>query len=239
MSMTTPCCSDPTPYADSDEIRCRSCHRSISHPPRSPDDGGVEPSGHQKASMDGQTSTLPTVYLSCVRCRIQTSGVRLNCPSCQDVLVKLESTTRALGHVYVLPPFTPPRLLNCRCCGWDLPQFSFYHHPKQPNREYRFATCRRCCSSQARARRAADPDGYRKRSQEYSRKIQAERVAGERPPVRESQTEDQKERALQATQRYRARSNGRPVPKLKAGGKSIYITPMCRAVDCPLRLLKT
>ena len=138
-----------------------------------------------------------------------------------------------------LPPLVDkPLLLQCKCCLEQLPVFSFYLGSKTLSRAGRFSTCRKCCSAQAHARSITNPEPKLQRDLEYSQRIQAERVAGERPPVRNSLTEDQKEKQRQSNRRYKARLKGQAIPLLRAGRKPIYFTPTCGVITCPLRLLR-
>ena len=237
----TPCCSDPTPYADDDEVRCRSCHRSLSHPRRTPgDDDAASVKGENLAvagiARTGKRTTkaTPAVRVSCVKCRLQTSGVRLNCPSCEQVLVVLKSTTRALGEVYVLPPFTAPRLLRCSCCQELLPQFcySVRNNESSRNREFRASQCRGCMAFRLRVRREQNPDGVRARD----RARQGVWYGGLSVERKATLTKTPKADNNAAVRRYYARTKGRKVMKQARGRSPILLKPICRVADsCPLR----
>ena len=236
----TPCCSDPTPYRDFDEIRCRSCHRSLSHPRRTPGEGDAASVKSENLAVAGiarmgerTTQDAPAVRVSCVKCRRMFNALALVCVGCNESVVAL-----ARDGNYRLPSFTAPRLLECRCCKAWLPQFSYYRSPTTPGREHRFARCRVCCSQRARNKREENPEPKRLRDAAYSRKIQQERVEGKRGPIYESLSTNQKARMAEACIRYRARLTGRPVPLLRPGTNRIYLKHQCRAVQCPLRLLK-
>ena len=237
---STPCCSDPTPFQDGDEVRCRTCHRRISHPRRTPGEGDAASVKGENlavagiARMGARTAPdTPDIRVSCVKCRHSFNANARVCVGCNDAVVAL-----ARDGNYRLPAFTAPRLLECRCCKAWLPQFSFYRSPTTPGREHRFARCRVCCSQRARNRREENPEPKRIRDSAYSRKIQEERKQGKRAPVYDGLSADQKARMAEACIRYRARLNGHPVPLLRPGTNRIYLKHVCRAVQCPLRLFQ-
>lgn len=172
--------------------------------------------------------------VSCLRCHLRVgwnpgADGNISCRRCR-IVIAIE--VNGQGQI---PPFDPPRSLPCKCCLEMLPTFCFYQGSKIPSREGRFSTCRQCCSEQARARSITNPGPKLQRDLQYSQRIQAERVAGERPPVRGSLTEDQREKQREANRRYKARLKGRAIPLLRVGRKPLYFTPACRAIACPLR----
>ena len=236
----TPCCSDPTPYTDDDEVRCRSCHRSLSHPRRTPGAGDAASVKSENLAVAGIARTgartaqdTPDVRVSCIRCKRTFYALASVCIGCNEAVVTL-----AYDGSFRQPAFTAPRLLECRCCKAWLPQFCYYRSPTTPGREFRFARCRVCCSQRARNRREENPEPKRIRDAQYSRRIQRERVEGKRGAVYESLSEDQKARMAEACIRYRARLNGHPVPLLRPGTNRIHLKHVCRAVQCPLRMLR-
>ena len=192
-----------------------------------------ETEGRKHKGYGGSTATIPTVHLSCVRCRLQTSGVRLNCPSCEQVLVTLQSTSRGGGDIYILPPFTAPRLLRCSCCKEVLPQFCFTvrSNEKSAYREYRANQCRACAAFRSRVRREQRGDEIKERDRtrmgQYWQDKKSEGVA---PPRATKAANDA------ALKRYRARKAGKPVPKQRPGKAPIHLKEVCRIADeCPLR----
>ena len=221
------CCGQQTPYFDDDEWKCRSCGRSLSFAARTPAEAGVARLHKEQPPVP---TRLPAVIVSCVKCRLEMSAVRLICKGCGEEIVAGGS------NEYRLPPHSPPRLLDCRCCKRNLPQFAFYAHPKQPSREFRFARCKACCAQASRARREANPEPLRAANRASSRKYQQERVDGKRPSVQSTLTPEQKETRRLATQRHRARKKGQDVPKQRSGGKVIHVKQVCRiSTSCPLR----
>ena len=239
-------------YWDLDEVRCRACATSLTFParPPGPDDKADRRQDARLAQGESKRVYIPLesleslddtddgrhyVATSCLRCKVQVlvqpdAGGAVSC-ACGAALVNFDR----LGKQH-FPDFTAPRLLPCKCCLETLPQFCFYQGSKTPSREGRFSTCRKCCSAQARARRITNPEPKLTRDLEYSQRIQAERVAGERPPVRNSLTEDQREKQRLSNQRYKARLKGRAIPLLRPGRKAVYFASTCRVIACPLRL---
>ena len=204
-----------------DEYVCWNCGRSLTFPPRpaAPD----EKKGHQAGPMKRRPKPEPVAImagtLSCLTChhehlphQVDVAG-RVMCASCRS-----------------------PLALQCACCLETLTDCAFYKNPAQVRRGGFMNRCRPCTSNRNRAMREANPEGHRARSRDYSRRIQAERLAGERLPVHESLTTIQKHHHRQATIRSRARRDGEFVPKLRPGRGNIYLKPVCRISEsCPLR----
>ena len=228
------CCGSPAPYIDGDEVRCRTCSRSISFPTTTPDallmaEEGGRANGNPTAKLD------PPIMVCCVECGLELSAVRERCPGCGQVVVEFNSETIRGDPVYMLPEFDPPRLLDCRCCRRWLPQFCFYVNRRQVSREGRFIYCKACVSAQKLLQRLTDPEPNRARARATSQQNQAERRQGKRPPVYATLSEEQKESKRQSVRRYRERLRGMRVPLLKPGRAPIYLKQICRIGDsCPL-----
>ena len=237
-------CQHLSVFWDIDEYVCRNCSRSLTFPARSPGEGDAASVKSENLAVAGiarmrerttkDTPDTPDIRVSCIRCRHSLNALALVCVGCNEAVVAL-----ARDGNYRLPPHVAPRLLPCKCCGWELPQFCFYRSPRSPRREYRFARCKVCCSQRVRTRREETPEPFRARGLVYSRQVQKERVDGQRPSVRSTLTAQQKESGRLANQRLRARRNGRDVPKLRSGAQGVYVKiHECRAVQCPLRMLR-
>ena len=232
MSLKTAICEHPgaSVYLDEDELKCRVCGRSVTFP-------GHPPGPQERRQRNPAIKRKPRVLqsASCLQCRrvLQFSSVDVGpfwCLGCESRLLLVDSDG---NHGF--PPFTPPRDLECGCCHRMLPAFCFYADASRPGRDGRHTKCRRCFSVTQQAKRVADPETHRGRARNYSRKNQAERVAGERPQVHSLLTPEQKSKKAQATTRHRARGNGQAVPKQRPGRNNIYLKEVCRiSRDCPL-----
>ena len=208
MVATTGCQHERT-YRDEDEEKCRSCHRSLTYPPRPP--------------ME--------IILSCIGCRLSQKGEVLDgkaiCHRCYDTLLVVDADgTHQL----------PPRKLLCTCCKTWLDQGDFYHDTTMSHRDYKTSWCRGCTAFRRKVQREQDPEPNRARARDHSRKIQAERVAGTRPPIHASLSPEQKAKKRLAVKRVQARAAGQPVLLLRPGREAVHSKPICRiAAACPLR----
>ena len=231
MSTTTTICVH-SPFFDIDEWRCRLCSRSLTYAPRSP--GTAEKrdreNGHPEALVTGIDPRTPIVYTSCLKCRdhgvVQQVRGKVRCFGCGAVLLAVNANGR-----HSLPPFTPPRLLECTCCRELLPQFCFSRNARAAHRERRNAMCRGCLAFRERVKREERPETVRA----IDRQRQATWRAGLTPEQRKAKAPS-KAAVNAAGQRYRARQNGRGVLKQRAGRQPILVKPICRvAAVCPLR----
>ena len=234
-------CQHLTTYFDVDEYRCWTCSRSLTYPPTTPEEhGALEQAKDQIAAAAWRKRTsgqdpVPAA-ISCVAC--QGHGVagedrsdNVRCAGCGEALAVIDA-----DGSHQLPPFEPPRLLPCSCCGRKLPQFLFYVDKTRPGREFRFNPCRSCVAVRSRAKREANPEAHRARAKSYSQQLQQEREIGERPPVHGTLTEEQKRRRAASVKRFQARRGGALIPLQRPGRISLYTKPVCRiAHNCPLR----
>ena len=158
--------------------------------------------------------------------RVPEIGGKVYCGRC-GVLVIVDDQR---NHQF--PPFTPPRLLRCSCCGRELPQFAFYHEraPRAALRGYRTAQCRSCMAFKKRVLRE-------KRGAEITERdrVRAQEWRAANPGYHRPKTAAQVKAEGEAVKRYKARKAGRPVPKRKAGRPVILLKAICRIrATCPL-----
>ena len=227
------CCGSPAPYIDGDEVRCRTCSRSISFPTTTPDallmaEEGGRANGNPTAKVDAP------IMISCIRCRIELSAVRGECPGCGQIVVVWKSGTIRGGATYILPPFTPPALLRCSCCEQMLPALSFTvrNHESAKNRQYRASICRPCKAFRLRVRREQNPEAARARDRQRGEKFRAENPGY----FNQSKTPAQREDNRLAVARLAARQSGKPVMRQRPGRLAVLQKPICRVFEsCPLR----
>ena len=119
------------------------------------------------------------------------------------------------------------QLLICHCCKEMLPleSFSARNHPAAKNRQFRASRCRACMAVRLQHDRAQDPEGIRERDRlrnvGYREKARAE---GQAPTPTEASTAAN----TLASQRYRARQDGRGVPLQRPGRRPIHVKPICK-----------
>ena len=239
-------------YWDLDEVRCRACATSLTFPPRppGPDDKADRLQDARLAQGESKRVYVPLESLdntdlddntgghyqrrrfpegSCIQCQTTLDLIpdlgRVECGRCDQVLVLIDADGQ-----HRLPPFTPPRLLPCACCKSMLPPYCFSRQAKMLRREGRNSTCRGCVAFRSRVRREQRSDEIRERDRlrmaEYWERAKAD--GRQRPPADKAAT-------AAATQRHRARKEGREVLLQRRGKSPILLKPVCRvAMTCPL-----
>ena len=227
-------CTHERVYWDLDEEKCQSCGASLTYPPHiASEEEQADAKAFRRADsydwsklapgppippIPPKTPKVVVGSVSCIGCsRQQVPGTpnqsgKVSCDECSATLV-----------------------LQCNCCKELLPDLAFYYDAARTSRECLTARCRRCFSEHSRLKRLQDPEPNRARARAYSRKIQAERVIGERPPVSAGLTDEQKVKSRAAVKRVIARQGGQDVPRLRPGRTNIYIKQVCRiSASCPL-----
>ena len=243
-------------YLDIDELRCRDCGSSLSFPARAPGPGDRADQLRDRRITQGEAHRVyvPMESLddlddtddstgghyrrrrypeaSCIRCKVKLDLIpdpansgRVECGRCDQVLVLIDADGQ-----HRLPPFTPPRILPCACCKSMLPPYCFSRQAKMLRREGRNSTCRGCVAFRSRVRREQRSDEIRERDRlrmaEYWERAKAD--GRQRPPADKAAT-------AAATQRHRARKEGRGVLLQRRGKSPILLKPVCRvAMTCPL-----
>ena len=224
MPTTTTSTCDHSIYWDQDELKCRACGRSLSYPARPPDPSEGRP--RPNVGRRGPRNTPPPTEPYCVACRLQgqpdLTGNTI-CPGCDETVAVADVD----GNLQ-LPPYDPPRLLQCACCGRALPPVAFSRDAKAIHRESRNANCRTCLAVRARSKRQVNPEAVRA----VDRERRVRYLAGS--PDRKMKHRGSRAANNEAVQRYVARKRGETVPKLRAGRPIILKAIICREPSCPL-----
>ena len=203
--MTT--CQHKSVFLDEDEEKCRACGQSLTYPRRAP---GPEDARNRKRDT-----------------RIAIGENHRRYTPVEQEIIQVEAEVEA-------SPST--RLLPCSCCKEMLPPDSFYarNSPAARNREYRASRCRGCTAFRLRVKRQQDPEGMRQLDRERRERY----LKSLTPEQREQETKynrTSREANTAATQRYRARKEGRGVLKQRRGKNPVLLKPVCRVADtCPL-----
>ena len=225
-------CAHTLTYWDIDEVKCRSCGQSLTYPRHiASEEEQADAREFRRADSYDWSKLAPGPPIPPKTPKMIAGSV--SCISCHRQ--QLPGTPDASGKVSC-GECSATLVLRCNCCKQLLADVGFYLDATQRNREFLTSRCRRCFSEHSRLKRLQDPESHRARARDYSRKIQAERVAGERPPVSTGLTDEQKVQKMAAVKRVRARQGGQDVPRLRPGRGNIYIKAICRiSRDCPLR----
>ena len=221
MSTTTAICEHPAAarFWDIDEMRCRNCGQSISYPPRLPSAEDARDRRRDARIVSGEHHR------------------RTYAPVQEQEVVEVEHGVQEHGVQPLQEADTQAstQLLPCHCCKQMLPPDNFYadNSAKAAKRLFRAPRCRPCTSFRLRIERERNPEAIRRRdrvrAEGYREKARAE---GRAPTATKASTAAN----TLASQRYRARLDGRAVPLQRPGRLPVFLKPICKIfAGCPLR----
>ena len=219
MSTTTVTCAHESTYLDIDELKCRTCGQSLTFPPHDPTDAEKKDRRRDIRIVSGEHHRIYSPVEQGIEAQEDEAEQEVEV---QEVVAEQE--------VEACP------LLICHCCRAMLPPDSFYanNNPTARNRAFRAWRCRGCTSFQLRVKRQQDPEGFRERDRTRRTRYQESLT----PEQKEWETQHRTGREANnaATNRYRARQDGTPVPLQRPGRLPIHVKPICRVFHtCPLR----